>query len=141
MGIVKAYIFSRKVFAMINPNHQAAAQDRGAILTKAAVRAAERLNITGRQLAQVLGVSEAQVSRFRTGEAALAEHSKPFELAALLVRTFRSLDAITGGDEKVARAWLIAPNAALGAIPAERIATVQGLADVVTYLDARRAAL
>ncbi|WP_297972552.1 antitoxin Xre/MbcA/ParS toxin-binding domain-containing protein [uncultured Amaricoccus sp.] len=118
----------------------AAAPDPGAILTRAAVRAAERLGISGRRLAEVLGVSEAQVSRLRSGEAALAERTKPFELAALLVRVFRSLDAITG-DEAVARAWLLAPNAALGARPAERITSVQGLADVVAYLDARRAPL
>ena len=126
---------------MLNARRTAPAADRGAILTKAAVRAAERLGLSGRLLAEVLGVSEAQVSRLRNGDAALAEHTKPFELAALLVRAFRSLDAITGGDEGVARAWLAAPNAALGARPAERITTIQGLADVVTYLDARRAPL
>ncbi|MDV7269424.1 MbcA/ParS/Xre antitoxin family protein [Thioclava sp. A2] len=126
---------------MLNTHRQAAATDRAAILTKAAIRAAERLDISGRLLAEVLGVSEAQVSRFRSGASLLAEHSKPFELAALLVRAFRSLDAITGGNESVARAWLDAPNSALGARPAERIASVQGLVDVVAYLDARRAPL
>lgn len=113
----------------------------GAILTKAALRAADRLGMSGRLLAEVLGISEAQVSRFRSGGSTLASHGKAFELAALLVRAFRSLDAITGGDEAVARAWLAAPNAALGARPAERIVSAQGLVDVVTYLDARRAAL
>ncbi|GGE04471.1 Protein of unknown function [Gemmobacter megaterium] len=124
---------------MLNLHPQAPVANRGAILTKAAVRAAERLDMSGRLLADVLGVSEAQISRFRNGEAALAENSKPFELAALLVRAFRSLDAITGGDERVARAWLGAQNTALGARPADRITSVQGLVDVVSYLDARRA--
>ena len=126
---------------MLSAPRQAAAQDRGAVLTKAAIRAAERLGIHGRLLAEVLGISEAQVSRFKSGEAALAEHTKPFELAALLVRAFRSLDGIIGGDEGVARAWLNAPNSALRARPVERITSVQGLVDVVTYLDARRAPL
>ena len=126
---------------MLNAHRHAAAPDRRAVLTKAVLRAAERLDISGRLLAEVLGVSEGGVSRFRNGEAALADHGKPFELAALLVRAFRSLDAITGGDEGVARAWLTAPNTALGARPAERIASAQGLVDVVTYLDARRAPL
>ena len=111
------------------------------VLTRAAMRAAQRLGMSGRRLAAVLGVSEAQVSRMRNGEAVLAQNSKPFELAALFVRAFRSLDAITGGDEAVARAWLGADNTALGARPVERITSVQGLADVVAYLDARRAAL
>lgn len=139
MGNFPPYISLGKEFAMTTAHLQAPAMDRGAILTKAALRAAERLGLSGRLLAEVLGVSEAQISRFRAGEAALSEQGKPYELAALLVRAFRSLDAITGGDERVARAWMTAPNTALGARPADRIGSVQGLVDVVAYLDARRA--
>jgi transcriptional regulator with XRE-family HTH domain len=113
----------------------------GAVLTKAAVRAADRLGLSGRQLADIVGVSEATVSRWKRGESLLEPGSKPFELAALLVRTYRSLDAITGGDEGVARRWLTAPNTALAARPIERMVQVQGLVDVTTYLDARRAPL
>lgn len=120
----------------IAPNPQA-----GAVLTKAALRAADRLGLSGRQLADIVGVSEATVSRWKRGESLLEPGSKPFELAALLVRTFRALDAITGGDEAVARRWLAAPNTALAARPVERMAQVQGLVDVATYLDSRRAPL
>lgn len=115
--------------------------EAGAVLTKAAVRAADRLGLSGRQLAEIVGVSEATVSRWKRGDSQLEPGSKPFELAALLVRTFRSLDAITGGDEAVARRWLATPNTALGARPVERMGQVQGLVDVTTYLDARRAPL
>ncbi len=115
------------------------APDRNAVLTKAMLHAAERLGLSGRQLAETVGVSEATVSRLKRGEATLEAGSKPFELAALLVRAFRSLDAITGGDEAVARVWMTATNTALGARPIERMATIQGLVDVTTYLDARRA--
>lgn len=115
------------------------APDRSAVLTKATLRAAERLDLSGRQLAGIVGVSEATVSRLKRGEAMLEAESKPFELAVFLVRAFRSLDAITGGDETVARVWMTATNAALGARPVERMATIQGLVDVTTYLDARRA--
>jgi transcriptional regulator with XRE-family HTH domain len=103
------------------------------------LRAAERLGLSGRQLAEIVGVSEATVSRLKRGEAMLEAGSRPFELAALVVRSFRSLDAITGGDEAVARAWMTATNTALAASPIERMATVQGLVDVTTYLDARLA--
>lgn len=115
--------------------------EAGAVLTKAVLRAADRLGLSGRQLAEIVGVSEPTVSGWRRGESLLEQGSKPFELAALLVRTFRSLDAITGGDEVVARRWLAAPNTALAARPVERMAQVQGLVDVTTYLDARRAPL
>ena len=117
------------------------APDHNAVLTKAVLRAAERLGLSGRNLAEIVGVSEATVSRLRRGDAMLEAGSKPFELAALLVRVFRSLDAITGGDEAVARVWMTAANTALGAPPLERMATIQGLVDVTAYLDARRAAV
>ena len=123
-------------------SHQIARNSEASVvLTKAALRAADRLGLSGRQLADIVGVSEATVSRWKRGDSLLEPGSKPFELAALLVRTFRSLDAITGGDEAVARRWLAAPNTALAARPVERMAQVQGLVDVTTYLDARRAPL
>jgi hypothetical protein len=113
----------------------------GPVLTKAAIRAADALGVTARMLAAVIGVSEATVSRMKKGEFALERESKPFELAVLFVRLFRSLDAIVGGDETVARAWLKNENIALGGIPAEKIRTVAGLIDAIAYLDARRAPL
>ncbi|MNI22469.1 hypothetical protein D3C73_760260 [compost metagenome] len=69
----------------------------------------------------------------------LEKGTKPFELALLLIRLFRSLDAITGGDEQVARAWLKNHNTALSGIPADKILSISGLTDVLAYLDARRA--
>jgi len=113
--------------------------DRGTVLTKAAIRAADKLEVKGRLLAAVLGVSEATLSRMRRGEFTLEEGTKPFELAVLFIRLFRSLDALVGGDESVARAWLANPNAALAGRPLEKILTVAGLVDVIAYLDARRA--
>lgn len=124
---------------MDQPHRLAPAPDRGIVLTKAVLRAAERLGISARKLAEIVGVSEATVSRWKRNEAALEAGSKPFQLAALFVRTFRSLDAITGGDEAVARSWMMAPNTALSARPIERMVTVQGLVDVTAYLDGRRA--
>jgi transcriptional regulator with XRE-family HTH domain len=115
--------------------------DPAVVATKAAVRAAERLGLTARVLAAVLGVSEATVSRMRRGEHALEAGSKPFELAILFVRLFRSLDAIAGGEEAVARGWMTAENTVLGGRPADLVRTVSGLVDVIAYLDARRAVL
>ena len=111
----------------------------GPVLTKAALRASERLGLTARVLSGVLGLSEATLSRMKRGDVALEPESKPFELAVLFVRLFRSLDAVTGGDEAVARAWMGNMNTALGSTPVERIGTITGLVDVIAYLDARRA--
>ncbi|MES0052452.1 MbcA/ParS/Xre antitoxin family protein [Mesorhizobium sp. M0078] len=110
-----------------------------AVLTKATLRAAELLDITAKVLASIIGVSEATVSRMRRQEFLLERGTKPFELAVLFVRLFRSLDAIVGGDETIARAWLKNANTAFDGSPLEKILTITGLVDVIAYLDSRRA--
>ena len=117
----------------------AATAAESAVITKATLRAADLLDITARTLALVIGVSEATVSRMRRQEFLLERGTKPFELAVLFVRLFRSLDAIVGGDETVARAWLKNPNSTLDGTPLEKILTIAGLVDVIAYLDSRRA--
>ena len=117
----------------------APAPAEGAVVTKAALNAAERLGLTSRALAEVIGVSEATVSRMRSGSYTLTPGQKPFELALLLARLYRSLDAITGGDDRVAAAWLRNRNTVLDAEPLAAMRTVPGLMHVVEYLDARRA--
>lgn len=113
--------------------------DEAAVVTKGVMRAAGRLELTNRALAAVLGVSEATVSRMGAGAYQLDPAGKPFELAVLFLRLYRSLDAIVGGDVAVARAWLRNMNTALGAAPMTLIESVAGLVHVVAYLDARRA--
>lgn len=112
---------------------------RGLVVTKAVMAAAGRLGLNAASTAAVLGVSAPTVSRMKRQDFTLEPGSKPFELAVLLIRVFRSLDAITGGDDDVSRQWMRSPNMALSAVPAEKIATITGLVDVLSYLDARRA--
>ena len=125
----------------MQPQSAPAEVNDGAIVAKAVLRAADRLGISGKLLGHVLGLSEASVSRLKRAELTLGAGDKSFELALLFIRLFRSLDAITGGDEAVARAWLRNPNTALGDTPIDKITTISGLIDVLGYLDARRALL
>lgn len=122
-------------------NQSETVPDHGAILTKAVLRAGERLGLSAQALGQVIGVSGPTVTRMRNGSYVLDPASKPFELAALLIRLFRSLDAITGGEAHVITTWMRSPNTALGAAPAAAITTVTGLTRVIAYLDARRAVI
>ena len=110
-----------------------------AVLSKAVVRAAERLDLPNTALARILGLSGPTITRMRRGSYTLERNEKAFELAALFVRVYRSLDAIAGGDDRVAAKWLQADNLALGDKPANLIQKVTGLVDVLQYLDARRA--
>jgi hypothetical protein len=109
------------------------------VLTSATVRAAERLQIKNAALARILGVSDSTVSRMRNKALFLERGDKPFELAILFVRLYRSLDSIMAGDDAVAADWLRNKNTALNGVPLELIQSVSGLVDVIAYLDARRA--
>ena len=86
-------------------------------MTKAVVRAGDALGFTSAELAAISGVLPAIMSRLRKGDYVLGMKDKSYELAALLVRFFRSLDAIVGGDSAVRLAWLRRDNAALGGAP------------------------
>ncbi len=110
------------------------------VLATALLAAAERLGLRGRELAAVIGTSEATISRLRFSRR-LDPKSKEGELALLLLRAYRSLDALVGGDDDKARLWLRAENDHVDGVPAERIRTVEGLVDVVQYLDAMRGRL
>ena len=109
-----------------------------AVLSKAAVRAADQLGLRQSELAKVLGLSAATASRLRAGTWQLSAGSKPWELATAFVRVYRSLSAITGGGTDAMRRWLHSGNEALGAQPAERILSAEGLISVLHYLDAAR---
>ena len=109
------------------------------VLTSATVRAAERLQIKNAALARILGVSDSTVSRMRNKALFLERGDKPFELAILFVRLYRSLDSIMAGDDAVAADWLRNKNTALNGVPLELIQSVSGLVHVIAYLDARRA--
>ena len=118
-----------------------AASQEGRVITKAALAASERLGLTAARLSDILGLSAPTVSRMKRQDFCLEPGSKPFELAVLLIRVFRSLDAIVGGDDTVSRAWLQNHNDALAGVPAEKLTSITGLLDVLSYLDARRAPL
>ena len=109
------------------------------VLTKAVLRAAGLLELSSASLARILGVSEASVSRLASGSRSIDPESKEGELALLLVRVYRSLDALVGTDAAQRTAWLHGPNRALGARPADLIQRADGLVAVVNYLDAMRA--
>lgn len=110
----------------------------GRTLAKATLRAAALLGLSQADIAPVLGVSRATVSRMSSGAYVLEPDQKAWELAALFVRLFRSLDALVGSNEAQARAWLDSENQALGGVPKSLLPHAEGLVRVVHYLDAAR---
>jgi len=117
------------------------AKRREKVLTTATLRAAEMMGLSNGDLARVLGLSPASTTRMRQGSFTLDPAGKSFELAQMLVRLFRSLDSILGGDLDSMRSWLLSPNSALNGTPLALIQTVRGLVATADYVDSRRAVL
>lgn len=113
--------------------------DPGLVLAKATARVSLLLGLSGVVLARVIGVSEPTVSRVLSGSRPLNPNSKEGELAALLVRVFRSLDALVGNDDQQRLAWMKSHNQALAGVPLQLIEKAEGLVATLSYLDGMRA--
>lgn len=108
------------------------------VTSKALVRAAQGWGLTQAQLGDLVGLSEATISRLYKGEYKLDLRSKQGQCALAVLRIYRSLDALVGGQDDKARAWLTHENTHLQGVPLELMADVSTLGDVLVYLDAMR---
>ncbi len=121
----------------MNAGKQAARHTHGdasAVLSKATARAAELLQLNNASLARVIGVSEPTITRVRAGRR-IDPATKEGQLALLLVRVFRSLDPLVGGDEAKRVAWMHSHNKALEGVPAKLLENPEGLVSTLAYLD------
>lgn len=117
-----------------------ASLDPAIVLTKAALRAAEQLGLSNAELASVIGVSEPSVSRLKAHGRTINPDSKEGELALMLIRLFRSLDPLVGGDARKRTLWMESHNEALAGSPVQLIRKADGLVRALSYLDGMRAA-
>lgn len=113
--------------------------DADAVLAKAVARSSRLLGLSGAALARTIGLSEPTVSRILSGAKMLDPHSKEGELGLLLVRVYRSLDALVGTDDAKRLAWMNSHNKALGGKPVNLVQSVEGLVATLNYLDGIRA--
>ncbi len=114
--------------------------DPAVVLTKATLRAAEQLGLSNADLAAVIGVSEATVSRLKSSGRPIGPSTKEGELALMLIRVFRSLDPLIGGDDSKRKNWMGSYNKALLGSPNQLIHKADGLVRTLSYLDGMRAA-
>lgn len=117
------------------------------MLTHAVRESRDLLQVSGKELAAILGVDPATVSRWgravgrRKGDrdvVTIKATSKVGQLALLYLRMTRSLLALFGNDEIPARQWLHGQHETLRDRPIDLIQTPQGLVHVCDYLDAVR---
>jgi hypothetical protein len=117
-------------------DHQALPEiDAGAVLAKAARNAAQALGLSQVELGEAIGRARSSLAR------PLDPASKSGELAALLIRCYRSLFVLTGGEPEAMSHWMTTFNLHTGGVPREQIRQVQGLVTVTEYLDAVRGKL
>jgi hypothetical protein len=107
--------------------------DASRVLGQALLAAGRELGLTQADLGRIIGRDRTALSR-RT----LAPDSKSGELALLVIRAYRSLHVLVGGETRQMRHWMHTSNLHLGGVPAELARTVPGLMRVVEYLDALR---
>jgi len=105
-------------------------------LFKAFNNSCNALGLTREQASNILGVDPATLARNKNK--GFSPSSKQGELCLQLVRAYRSLYAIAGGDQRFMRHWLSTDNTALASKPVDLLASVVGLVRVNLYLDAMR---
>lgn len=108
-----------------------------AVLGKAIVKASQQLGLKQSEIAAALGMHRTAFSRLKSNPS-LAPESKQGELALLVIRMARALFALTGGDESWIKRFMHTQNNKTGGIPAQQIATIQGLMTVLRFVDAIR---
>ena len=104
-----------------------------ATMTKAFLNAGKALGLTRDDLGVVIGRDRTVFSRGGVDPA-----SKAGELALLLIRVYRSLYALVGGQASDLKHWMRTENRHTGGVPAEQVKSVAGLVRIVEYLDAIR---
>ena len=107
------------------------------VLSKALLNSKEHLGLTNTELGDIIGKDRTFFTRLRN-KGVLEPDSKEGELALHVIRIYRSLYALEGGDLEAMEEWLNTPNKHLGGVPKELLKNVQGLVEVTSYLDAMR---
>lgn len=113
-------------------------EEKKRIFTKALVRTAEYLSLTCLELSAILGPSGATFSRVFNRTTFIDPSSKEGQLALLLIRLYRSLNILFGGNIKQCELWLRSKNKHLGGMPIQLIQSIEGLVLAVRYLDVMR---
>ena len=122
-------------------NQTAPVRSDEAIVTGALLEAGSELGLTLAELAVAVGVSTASMKNYSRG-AALLSSPKALELALGLVRVYRSLYAIVGGNREQMQHWMRTPNHHLrNEAPSDLVSRYEGLALVNHYLDGMRGRL
>lgn len=107
--------------------------DKSEVLGQSAYAAGRYLGLNHAEVGEVVGRNRTSIDR-----KGIEPDTKSGQLALIMIRIYRSLYALMGGDESNIKHFMQTPNRGTGGIPAEQIRNVQGLVRVCEYLDAIR---
>ncbi len=112
---------------------QASLTDDATLLARSTLAAARILGLSQSAVSDIIGRDRSTIARN-----GIDPRSKSGQLAVLLLRIYRSLSALMGGDEDNMRYFMRTPNHGTGGIPGEQLLRPEGLVAVCEYLDAIR---
>lgn len=107
------------------------------VLATALANLKDILHISINDMSEIIGVHR-NTLRNALNNKKIETKSKEGECSLLLIRIYRSLFALNGGNVDAMNHWLRTNNRHIQGIPLETMKTVLGLSRVVNYLDAIR---
>lgn len=110
----------------------AQAVDNKKVLSKSVLAAGKAMGMSQADIGAAIGKDRTSIGR------GIDPGSKSGELALLLVRCYRGLYVLVGGDSNNIKHWMHTHNRHTGGVPAEQVQKVQGLNRVLEYIDAMR---
>lgn len=112
---------------------QTAKMTESDVLAEAVLNAGKEMGLAQADVGRIIGRDRGSIRRNGIDPA-----EKSGEIAAMLVRIYRSLYALFGDDQKTLQYWLSTENLHTRGIPRQQLFSVDGLVTVLHYLDAMR---
>lgn len=103
------------------------------VLATAFLNAGKELGLKQLVLERVIDRDRSSINR-----SGIDPNTKSGELALMLVRIYRSLFVLMGGNSEQMKHWMKTLNLHTGGVPADQILCIPDLVKIVGYLDAMR---
>jgi len=108
--------------------------DPKVVLAKALLNTADQLGLKQSQIASVIGVHRSSINRLKK-KPRLDPITKKGELALLLIRIYRAVYVLTGGNSEWIHYFMNSYNKAISGVPIEQIQNIRGLVKVLHFVE------
>jgi len=114
--------------AQLKPQSQ-----KAQVLATAFLNAGKELGLSQSVLVEIIDRDRSSISRN-----GISPNTNSGKLALMLIRVYRSLFVLMGGNNTHIKHWMVTQNLHTGGIPAEQVRDISYLVKIVEYLDAMR---